>query len=147
MSLLFIALWIFSFSLQGVLCSSPFLCCEGDAYLEVRDKQENHPDRFYSQVQSGKCLQSQSSEKVLNFTKLDFVNISGNTEHLVISRNSNQSLRWDRSSCSRFNTEWSTLIGRDTVSWLDEIVTWSAPRLPNNTRGRHLMLSNTYFRL
>ena len=147
MSLLFIALWIFSFSLQGVLCSSPLLCCEGDAYLEVRETLGNHPDGFYSQVQSGECLQSQSSEKVLNFTKLDFVNISGNTEHLVISRDWNQSLHWDRSSCSRFNTEWSTLIGRDTVSWLDEIVTWSAPRWPNNTRGRHLMLSNTYFRL
>ena len=147
MSLLFIALWIFSFSLQGVLCSSPILCCEGDAYLEVRETLGNHPDGFYSQVQSGECLQSQSSEKVLNFTKLDFVNISGNTEHLVISRDWNQSLHWDRSSCSRFNTEWSTLIGRDTVSWLDEIVTWSAPRWSNNTRGRHLMLSNTYFRL
>ena len=42
---------------------------------------------FYLQVQSRECEQSQSErEKVLNFAKLDFTNISWQSEDLLISR-------------------------------------------------------------
>ena len=81
-------LWIFSLSLQPSLASFPPLCCAGDSYLEVREiTVKGSNERSNLQVPSRECLQSER-EKVLKFTKLDFVNISSHTEHLVISRDS-----------------------------------------------------------